>query len=395
MTLFQDKLVVNKPITIGIIGGGQLGKMLAAEAKRMAMRVIVLDPLQDCPASSIADKVIVGGFSDEQKIYELASVVDTLTYEIELANSNALSNLVKRGFPVNPTPNTLFIIQNKHRQKKFLKENDIKVPFFELIKNEDQLKNLCLRYGFPIMLKACEESYDGRGNYLITSEKDISKAYSFFGNRECMVEEHIDFKKEVSIMIARNQAGEISYFPVVENIHVNNILDTTIAPADISEDLRKRVVEMAIKTIECLQGSGIFGIEMFIDREDEVLINEIAPRPHNSGHYTIEACSISQFEQHIRAILNYPMPKPILVSNAVMVNILGPAGISGDYEIKGIDKLFALEGMKLHLYGKRTTKFHRKLGHITAITQGKDPLKISQEIKNVIRIQESENDQRK
>ncbi len=395
MTLFQDKLVVNKPVTIGIIGGGQLGKMLAAEAKRMAMRVIVLDPLQDCPASSIADKVIVGDFSDEQKIYELANVVDTLTYEIELANSSALSNLVKQGFPVNPTPNTLFIIQNKYRQKKFLKDNDIKVPFFELIENEDKLKNLCLRHGFPIMLKACEASYDGRGNYLITNEKEVSKAYSFFGSRECMIEEHIDFKKEVSIMIARNQAGDISYFPVVENIHINNILDTTIAPADISDDLRNRVIEMAIKTIECLQGSGIFGIEMFIDENNDVLINEIAPRPHNSGHYTIEACSISQFEQHIRAILNYPMPKPILISHAVMVNILGPSDISGDYEIKGIDKLFALEGIKLHLYGKKTTKFHRKLGHITAITEGKDPLKISQEIKNVILIQESENDQRK
>jgi 5-(carboxyamino)imidazole ribonucleotide synthase len=395
LTLFKDKLIVNEPITIGIVGGGQLGKMIAAEAKRMAMRVIVLDPLQDCPASSIADKVIVGNFSDEQKIYELANEVDTLTYEIELANSRALSNLVKQGFPVNPTPNTLFIIQNKYRQKKFLKENGIKVPDFELIENEYQLKNLCFRYGFPIMLKACEESYDGRGNYLITNEKEISKAYSFFGKRECMIEEHIDFKKEVSIMIARNTLGDISYFPVVENIHINNILDTTIAPADISDDLRIKVIDMATKTIECLHGSGIFGIEMFIDKSNKVLINEIAPRPHNSGHYSIEACSISQFEQHIRAILNYPMPKPILISSAVMVNILGPPNVNGPYEIKGIDNLFALEGTKLHVYGKKTSKFHRKLGHVTAITEGKDPLKISQEIKNVISIQESENDQKK
>jgi 5-(carboxyamino)imidazole ribonucleotide synthase len=388
LTIYKEKISIIKPIKLGIVGGGQLGKMLALEAKRMFMTVVVLDPIPDCPASYIADKVIVGDFSDEQKIYDLSKEVDVITYEIELANSKALEVLVQKGFPVHPSPKTLSIIQNKYRQKKFLKENGIDVPRFVLITSKNHLEEICMEYGFPVMLKACEDSYDGRGNYLIKSKDQITSAFSYFKEKQCMVEEYIDFKSEISIMIARNSSGEISYFPIGENIHKDNILYLTIVPARITKDIENKATNLAIKTMESLQGSGIFGIEMFVDKNDNVLVNEIAPRPHNSGHYSIEACSISQFEQHIRAILDYSLPKPFLISDAVMINLLGPQKINGMYEIGGIDKLFSLEGVKLHIYGKKITKPHRKLGHITVLLKNKNPLEVSDKIKNIVEIKE-------
>ena len=232
MTIFKDKFSILKPVRLGIVGGGQLGKMLALEAKRMFMTVIVLDPTPDCPASYVADRVIVGNFSDEQKIYDLSKEVDIITYEIELANYKALQVLVQNGFPVHPSPETLSIIQNKYRQKKFLKENGIDIPKFELIASKNHLEKICLEYGFPVMLKACEDSYDGRGNYLIKNKDQITTAFSYFKEKQCMVEEYIDFKGEISVMIARNSSGEISYFPIGENIHKDNILYLTIVPCE-------------------------------------------------------------------------------------------------------------------------------------------------------------------
>lgn len=374
MTLYKDKLSVTEPIRLGIIGGGQLGKMLAAEAKRMSMQVVILDPTARCPASSFADKVIVGNFFDEQKIYELAHEVDLVTYEIELANSRALTDLENSGVQVHPSPKTLSLVQNKLRQKRFLRENNISVPDFEEVLDEDQVNKVCTEFGYPVLLKACEDSYDGRGNYLIRSSDDIKDALECFSGRECMLEKYVNFKKELSIMIARNPSGCISYFPVVENIHEDHILKTTIAPAQITSVAETRAIDLAVKTMESLKGSGIFGIEMFLDEDDEVLINEIAPRPHNSGHYTIEACSVSQFEQHLRAILDYPMPQPTLESKAVMINILGPEEVSGPYTLNGIRDTLALPGVRIHLYGKEETRPKRKLGHVTILISNTNPL---------------------
>jgi 5-(carboxyamino)imidazole ribonucleotide synthase len=373
---------------LGIVGGGQLGKMMAFEAKRMFMKVIILDPSKDCPASSLADKLIIGDFSDEQKIYDLSKEVDIITFEIELANATALGNLEKSGFLVHPSPKTLYIIQNKYRQKKFLKENMIAVPEFELVSSEEQLMNYCYKSGFPVLLKACEDSYDGRGNYLIKSENEIREAITYFSGRQCMVEKFVRFKKEISIMIARNSSGTISYFPIAENIHQDHILKTSIIPARISKETERKAIDLAILTMKSLKGSGIFGIEMFVDEDDNVLINEIAPRPHNSGHYTIESCSISQFEQHIRAILDYPLVKPKLLSNAVMVNILGPDNYTGSYEINGINELFAVPGAKIHIYGKLETKPNRKLGHVTIVSNDLDPLLIKQKVEDLLKVQE-------
>jgi 5-(carboxyamino)imidazole ribonucleotide synthase len=389
LTIYKDKFSISKPVRLGIVGGGQLGKMMAFEAKRMFMKVTILDPSKDCPASSLADKLIIGNFSDEQKIYDLSREVDIITYEIELANATALNNLEESGFLVHPSPRTLSIIQNKYRQKKFLRENRITVPDFELVSSEEQLVRYCSKSGFPILLKACEDSYDGRGNYLIRSENEISKALTHFSGRQCMVEKFVNFKKEISIMIARNLSGTISYFPIAENIHEDHILKTSIIPARISKETERKAIDLAIMTMKSLKGSGIFGIEMFVDEEDNVLINEIAPRPHNSGHYSIEACSISQFEQHIRAILDYPLLQPILLSNAVMINILGPNNYTGPYEITGIDELFAIPGVKIHIYGKLETKPNRKLGHITIVSNNVDPILTKGNVEDLLKVQES------
>jgi 5-(carboxyamino)imidazole ribonucleotide synthase len=362
----SDLLAIERPICVGIIGGGQLGKMIAHEARRMSLRVIVLDPTEECPASGIANEQIVADFKNEEAIMQLAEKSDVVTYEIELANSRALKDLEARTYPVRPAPETLHIIQNKFRQKSFLRQHKIEVADFEHVMSKDHLYQLCNEFGFPVMLKACEDSYDGRGNFLITSPEQVGNAFRYFSGNDMMVERFVPFTKEISIMVARNPSGEVESFPVAENIHKDGILDTTIAPARINEEVKLKAKGMAETTMEVLKGAGIFGIEMFVTDKRDVLINEIAPRPHNSGHYTNEACSVSQFEQHLRAVLDLPLSKPELLCPAVMVNILGNEHSTGSYVIEGLRRLLGVPGVKLYVYGKKTSKPGRKLGHITA-----------------------------
>ena len=360
-----DSFSSTNGLTLGIIGGGQLGKMLAFEAKRMFMKLAILDPDEHCPASTVADNLIVSDFKDEHSIRELARISDVLTYEIELANSQVLEDLESHNYPVHPAPRTLNIIQNKLKQKQFLKAEGIPLPDFEPITSRDQLRSTCSEFGYQLLFKACEDSYDGRGNLLIRSEEDIGEGLRHFLGRACMVEKFVPFSKEISVMVARSTTGQTESFPVVENIHDRNILNTTIAPARISDQVAKKAKESAERAIQSLNGAGIFGVEMFLKKDGDILINEIAPRPHNSGHYSIEACSISQFEQHIRAILGLPLTKPRLLSPAVMINILGIDGYSGPYIFSGIKDALQIPGLKLHFYGKMVTKPQRKLGHMT------------------------------
>ncbi len=382
---------ITDPLTIGIIGGGQLGKMIALAAKRMALKVCVLDPSSYCPATSVSDELIVADFKDENAIKKLACKSDVLTYEIELANTRVLMDLSSENHNlVNPSPRTLRIIQDKYKQKSFLKRFGLRTPPFSLIESEAQLSRLCKVYGFPTILKACYDSYDGRGNYTIASERDIPLAYSHFGlERKPMLEKYVNFRKEISIMVARNHNGQISSFPVAENLHRDHILHMSIVPARVSYNVAKRAKKMAEKTLGSLKGAGIFGIEMFVTEEDEVLINEIAPRPHNSGHYSIEACSVSQFEQHIRAILNLPLMEPRLLSPAaVMMNLLGPERFEGAYVIRGLRKAFSIPGLNLHIYGKKMSKPRRKLGHMTIIGSSvEEAFAKANEAKKAIRIE--------
>lgn len=361
-----DNIEVQNPTSIGIIGGGQLGKMIAQEAKRMSFRVVVLDPLKGCPASAVADEQIVADFKDQTAIENLASKCEVLTYEIELANSSVLKELERRKHEIHPSANILYIIQNKHRQKNYLKRKKIPLPQFDLIDGRTNLKQLASKYGFPLLVKACEDSYDGRGNTLIRSKVDLLKWHDGVNGKKYMVEQLINFRKELSVMVARGKSGQIESFPVVENIHNNsNVLETTIVPARVSKSIRQKATKIADRTAIAFGGSGIFGVEMFLSADNELFVNEVSPRPHNSGHYTIEACSISQFEQHLRAISNLPLSRPKLLSPAAMVNILGSPDFNGPYRIKGLKKFCLIRGAKLHLYGKRISTPNRKLGHIT------------------------------
>jgi 5-(carboxyamino)imidazole ribonucleotide synthase len=373
-------------ITLGIIGGGQLGKMIGLEAKRMSLNVAYLDPDMDCPASSIADQMVVSDFKDEKSIIELANKSDVLTFEIELANSSVLKDLESRGYAVHPASGVLNTIQNKLRQKRFLSAKGIQVPEFEEVTTVEQAKKICKEFGYPSVLKACEDSYDGRGNFLVRSLSDVERGIQYFEGRRCMIEKFIHFTKEVSVIVARNTRGHTVSFPVAQNIHTNNILDTTIAPANISTRIESEAKLIAEKVVDSLKGVGVFGIEMFL-KGNKLMINEIAPRPHNSGHFSIEACSVSQFEQHIRAILGLPLAKPRLMSPVVMMNILGIPNYTGTYCFKGIEKAFTIPGLKVHFYGKKITKPQRKLGHFTITAENvEEALSRANTVRNLIKV---------
>ncbi len=372
---------------LGIIGGGQLGMMITEAAQNLSdeiSEITVLDPTENCPAAQAGAKQIVGDFKDELAIIKLAEQSDIITYEIESGNTDVLSKLKAE---IEPSPSTLGIIQDKLSQKRFLSENGLPVSQFYEITSLDDLREKIKDLGLPVLLKARRDAYDGRGNFKITSENEIEKAYQHFDGKSLMVEKFVDFKMEVSVIAARNTNGEIATYPLVENIHEDNILKLTIAPARVSDDVINDAGEIAKKTMEVLNGAGVFGIEMFIDQNDKILINEIAPRVHNSGHHTLQSCKTSQFEQHLRAILGLELGSTDLVHRTVMCNILGPDGFEGKYKPVQLEK----DGAYLKMYGKDISKPQRKIGHFNVVdlSDSKDTselLKIADEIKNLVSI---------
>lgn len=350
---------------LGVIGGGQLGMMLTEAAKKMPeylSKVIVLDPTTNCPAAKVGAVQIVADFKDEKAIEELATKSDILTYEIESGNSDVLKKLENQ-CEINPSPDTLQIIQDKFTQKSFLSKNNIPVAEFIEITSLSDLQNKIKNFGFPALLKARSDAYDGRGNYKINSGEEINQAFEFIGNRKMFLEKFVDFKMEVSVIAARNTRGEISTYPVVENIHEENILRMTIAPARVSLEISEKAKQVATKTMQVLQGAGVFGIEMFVTKNDEILINEIAPRVHNSGHHTLVSSKTSQFEQHLRAILGLELGDTTILHPTIMYNILGPKGFQGQYKPVNIDA----KNVFLKMYGKDESKPKRKLGHFNVV----------------------------
>ena len=376
---------------LGIIGGGQLGMMLTEAAKKFTehiSEIIVLDPTENCPAAQVGAKQIIADFKDENAINKLAECSDIITYEIESGNSEVLKKLEEK-VEINPSPETLRIIQDKLLQKRFLKQNNLPVADFESIESLEDLKNTIQNFGFPALLKARRDAYDGRGNFKINSKNEIEEGYEQFAGKNMMLEKFIDFKMEISVISARNTKGKVAVFPPVENIHEENILRMTIAPARISQNVSKKAEIIAKKTMEKLHGAGVFGIEMFVTKNDEILINEIAPRVHNSGHHTLQSSETSQFEQHLRAILGLELGNTKLNHYAIMYNILGPKNFQGKY------KSIKLEGEKdifLKMYGKKESKPKRKLGHFNVIdiedSKNIDKiLKRVENIKNVLTVQ--------
>lgn len=362
----REILKLKPPSNIGIIGGGQLGRMLTVEAKRMGYNIIVLDPKYNSPAGQVADEQIVADFSDIGALRELAIKTDVITYEFEHINVELLSLIEKEGYKVYPSSNTLKMIQNKYVQKSILKESGIKVPDFYLVNSLDELKDIFYKLNQKIVLKACKGGYDGKGNIIIKDINELEEAYKEFRNNELMAEEFVDYIKEVSIIIAKNHEG-ISFYPVAENVHKNSILIKSIIPANISTETEKRIIKMAEKVIETIDDFGIFCIEFFVDSNFDVLVNEIAPRPHNSGHYTIEGCITSQYEQLIRIIIGMPLGSTKLRLPCAMYNILGSNEVDGKYCVNGIESILHIEDCYLHLYGKSESKYLKKVGHITAL----------------------------
>lgn len=375
--------------TLGMIGGGQLGLMLTEAAKKMPEHisdVIVLDPTPNCPAAKVGAKQIIADFKDKNAIVELSLQSDIITYEIESGNSEVLESL-NATVVINPSPSTLRIIQDKYLQKKFLRENNIPVADFASIESITDLKEKIKSFGYPSMLKARRDAYDGRGNFRIESAAQISEAYEQFSHRLLMIEKTVDFQMEVSVIAARNTRGQIATYPLVENIHEENILRMTIAPARVNKKISSKAERIARKTMEALQGAGVFGIEMFVTKDDKVLINEIAPRVHNSGHHTLQSSATSQFEQHLRAIFGLELGKTDLLHHTVMCNILGPEGFQGKY---APIKLEHMDGLYLKMYQKDEVKPKRKMGHfnLVDINDIKDInrlIKKAEEIKSLIK----------
>jgi len=319
------------PKILGIIGGGQLGMMITEAAKKMTeyiSEVIVLDPTRDCPAAQVGAKQIIADFKDETAIRELAEKSDLITYEIESGNSEVLKSVENKA-EINPSPETLKIIQDKLLQKTFLRKNNIPVAEFIQVNNIEDLENGLKNFGYPSLLKIRRDAYDGRGNFKINSPNEILKAFDYFKEKNLMLEKFVPFKVEVSIIAARNTKGQIKTYPLVENIHEHNILRQTIAPARVSQKIAERAQKIAETTMDVLKGAGVFGIEMFVDNNDEILINEIAPRVHNSGHHSLQSSETSQFEQHLRAILGLELGSVKLIRPTIMYNILGSENFEG------------------------------------------------------------------
>lgn len=374
---------------IGIIGGGQLGKMMILDAKRLGFYVITLDPTLNCPSHSISDEHIVADFDDEAAIRLLADKSDVITYEFEHIGVNALKKIEIEGHVVYPTATSLEIIQNKFTQKSVLLEKKINVPEFDKVNSVEDIVAVGKRFGYPMMLKSCTGGYDGKGNAVIQDESCVLEAYQILGGEKSslMIEKFVPFLLEVSVLACRGINGEIVVYPVGQNTHVDSILDQTIVPAPISESCAKKAMTLAHDVMEVFDGVGMFCVEMFITREDEIFINEVAPRPHNSGHYTIEGCLTSQFEQHIRAITGLPFGDVTLRCPTVMRNLLGEVGQEGNTLVTGIEEAYQFPNVKVHLYGKDEVKSKRKMGHLTVCAPSiKEALLTAEHAKNCIKI---------
>lgn len=360
-----DRITQNPPFRIAVVGGGQLGKMMTTAAKQLGFHVTVLDPTPGSPAAQVADRQVLASFDDGNAIRRLAREADVITYEFEHIDSAALLALEEAGQPVYPTPRILRVIQNKFSQKESLAAAGIPVAPFMAVAGIADARLAGERFGFPFLLKTCTGGYDGKGNAVVKSKADLEQAVASLGASDLMAEQFVSFTCEVSVMVARGVDGEIRSYPLSENEHEENILRRSIVPARVTEQVAARARDVAEAVMGLFSSVGVFCVEMFVTEDGDVLVNEVAPRPHNSGHYTIEACVTSQFEQQVRAIAALPLGDTALLRPAVMINLLGEEGHSGPAVLEGCEKALAIPGVSLHFYGKIKTAPKRKMGHLT------------------------------
>jgi 5-(carboxyamino)imidazole ribonucleotide synthase len=378
------KAIHSYPVSrIGIIGGGQLGKMTAQMAKRMGFYVTVLDPQPRCPAEHIADAQIVGDLYDANKLAALAHLSDVVTFDVEHIDTETLKRLHEQGHTIYPSPYLLEIIQDKLKQKQMLEQHGVPVAPYEAVDNVDTA--YLQQATFPLVQKARKGGYDGKGVVILRSVNDSDKVL----RTPSLVEEYIDFEKELAVMVARDVIGNIACYPVVEMVFDDrtNICDIVTAPARISADIAEKASQVAAHAVESLQGVGIFGVEMFLTKNGDVLVNEIAPRPHNSGHYTIEGSMTCQFEQLVRIIAGLPLGSTQLLKPVAMLNLLGEPHYQGTPVIEGLAEALAIKGLYFHLYGKEMTKPFRKMGHITVIDDDLEQVIVKlHKAKNILKI---------
>lgn len=365
-----------KPIlpgsTIGVLGGGQLGRMLALAGRNMGYRFITLDPTEDAPCGQVADEQIVAAYHDATAARLLAKKSDVITYEFENVDASVADMLMVESY-VPQGSKLLYTTQHRLREKRAIEAAGVKVAPYREINSVQQLEQAVELFGTPCVLKTATGGYDGKGQWVIRSEAEIPEAFDTLNRSgaELVLEKFVRFSKELSVIAARSPSGEVRVFPPAENIHVDNILHLSIVPARISREIAEKAQLMASQIVSSIEAAGLLAIELFLTEDGELYVNELAPRPHNSGHYTMEACTVSQFEQHIRAICNLPLAEPKLLTPVVMVNILGEhvepllqwLAADGEAELRELDI-----AAKIHLYGKKEAKHKRKMGHINLLT---------------------------
>ncbi len=353
--------------TIGILGGGQLGKMLCIPAANWHLKTLTLDPTPNCPASIVCNNIHTGSFTDYESVYQFGQLADIITIEIENVNVEALEKLQEEGKIVHPDPVALKIIQDKGLQKEFYKKNKLDSSSYILCENSTEVNDAIAKGNvtFPFVQKLRKEGYDGKGVAVINDENSLHKLM----DAPCVVEQKVNIKKELSVIAARDVNGNINCYTPVEMVFDENanLVTSLICPAQISDDLAKKAEEIATKTIKAFDIVGLLAVELFLDNDDNLLINEVAPRPHNSGHHTIENAVTSQYEQQLRAILGLPLGSAEMITPAVMINLLGEPDFTGLVKYEGIDECMKIAGAKFHIYGKSETKPYRKMGHITVI----------------------------
>jgi 5-(carboxyamino)imidazole ribonucleotide synthase len=372
-----------KSFHLGMIGGGQLGRMFIQESTNFDVQVHVLDPDENAPCKTLASSFTKGSLTDYDAVLKFGADKDVITVEIENINIEALEVLEKQGKKVFPQPNVLRIIQDKGLQKEFYKQHKIPTADFFLIQNETEIKDYIS--SFPLMQKMRKGGYDGKGVQPLREVADLSKAFSV----PSILEKMIPFEKELSVIVARNEKGETAVYPTVECEFnpVANLVEFLFSPASVSEKVEEEARKIAIDVIEKLGMVGLLAVEFFLLKDGSLLVNEIAPRPHNSGHHTIECNVTSQFEQHMRSILNLPLGSTRILQNGVMINLLGEEGYEGSAFYQGLEEVIAIEGVKVHLYGKEFTKSFRKMGHITVGNPSLDEAKlIARKVQNMIKI---------
>ncbi|WP_442853423.1 5-(carboxyamino)imidazole ribonucleotide synthase [Bacillus sp. B-jedd] len=355
-----SRKVILPGATIGIIGGGQLGRMMALSAKAMGYRIAVLDPNPDSPCGQIADEKMIAPYDSVEAIAQLAERSDVITYEFENIDVQALEEASKISWVPQGTK-LLKIARNRITEKKAITEAGLPVAPYMPVMTDKELNVAIKELGYPCVIKTTTGGYDGKGQVVVKDEGDLLKAVELLRQGPCVMEKWLSFSKEISVITARNTAGESAVFPVTENIHKNNILHETIVPARINSKSEKKAAELAVQLADSLGLVGTIAVEMFLMEDGSIFINEIAPRPHNSGHYTIEACETSQFAQHIRAVCNLPLGNTTLLKPAVMVNVLG------EHQEMLLMAAPELRNWNIHLYGKNEVKPGRKMGHATLL----------------------------